>query len=107
MDIYMMVNTNLYQQKNFKISSNQINLYDSWTTEFLTPDTKTFIDLKQLPDVIGMSDPSWPYIQITFALDETSQSFERRVQTLSFAMSIIGGLIGLVTSIIFVVMGWI
>jgi hypothetical protein len=54
-----------------------------------------------------MTDPDWPYIQITFALDETTQNFERRVQTLSFAMSIIGGLLGLVTSIIIVGMGWI
>ena len=54
-----------------------------------------------------MTEPNWPYIQITFALDETSQSFERRVQTLSFAMSIIGGMLGLVISIIIVGMGWI
>ncbi len=40
MDIYMMVNTNLYQQKNFKISSNQVTLYDSWATDLLAPDTK-------------------------------------------------------------------
>ena len=56
--------------------------------------------------MIGMTEPNWPYIQITFALDETSQSFERRVQTLSFAMSIIGGMMGLVISIIIVGMGW-
>ena len=49
-----------------------------------------------------MADPDWDYIYITFVLDETSQNFERRVQTLSFAMSIIGGLISLVTSIIIV-----
>lgn len=54
-----------------------------------------------------MTEPNWPYIKINFALDETSQSFERRVQTLSFAMSIIGGMIGMVTSIIIVGMGWI
>lgn len=54
-----------------------------------------------------MLNPSWPYVRITFALDETTHNHERKVQTLSFAMSIIGGLIGLITSIIIVVMGWI
>ena len=54
-----------------------------------------------------MPNPSWPYVRITFALDETTHNYERKVQTLSFAMSIIGGLIGLITSIIVVVMGWI
>jgi hypothetical protein len=44
---------------------------------------------------------------MVFAFDEVSQSFERRVQTLAFAMSIIGGLLGLVTSIIHTAMGWI
>jgi hypothetical protein len=44
---------------------------------------------------------------MVFALDEVSHIFERRVQTLAFAMSIIGGLLGLVTSIVLVAMGWI
>jgi hypothetical protein len=57
--------------------------------------------------MIGMPDPSWPYVKVTFSLDETTHNYERKVQTLSFAMSIIGGLIGLITSIILVVMGWI
>jgi ABC-type uncharacterized transport system permease subunit len=54
-----------------------------------------------------MADPKRPYIEMVFAFDEVSQNFERRVQTLAFAMSIIGGLLGLVTSIIHTAMGWI
>ncbi len=54
-----------------------------------------------------MADPLKLYVQIVFAFDEVTQTFERRVQTLAFAMSIIGGLLGLVTSIVFVGMGWI
>ena len=54
-----------------------------------------------------MAVPYKPYVQIVFAFDKVSQSFERRVQTLALAMSSIGGLLGLVTSIVLVGMGWI
>jgi hypothetical protein len=54
-----------------------------------------------------MADPKRPFIELVFAFDEVSQSFERRVQTLVFAMSLIGGLLGLVTSLVIYGMGWI
>jgi hypothetical protein len=56
-----------------------VSLYDNWASDFIAPEYKSYIDIRQLPEVTGMADPKKPYIEMFFTFDEVSQSFERRV----------------------------
>ena len=51
------------------------------------------------------TSPKDPWLELTFSLDETTQTFERRVQTLSFGISIVGGFLGIVTAFFKITVG--
>lgn len=99
------------KQLNFyKLSMNKVSLFDSWLSEYLNNREEQYIDMRQSPSTFKFYNPITDSVSginvVGFYLDETTLTIERQVQNLTFAFSIIGGLMGIVLMITSFVVGW-
>ena len=103
MDIFMGAIPDIKQMNFYKLSMNKVTLFDSWLSEYLNIREESYIDMKQIPSNLRLNSPETDLIQgidvIGFYLDESVLSIERQVQNLTFAFSIVGGLMGIVLMI--------
>jgi|LauGreDrversion4_2_1035121.scaffolds.fasta_scaffold190901_1 hypothetical protein len=109
MEIFLAAHPTIKQLVNFKISKNEVSLTDSWISEYLGNSNHEYFDLRETPSTIKQYSTRQRvkgYTIASFYFDEVSTNTERQVQNLTYAFSIIGGFMGIITMIMKVMIGW-
>ena len=105
--MFYLMRSNVSQHFTNKLRENKVSLYDSWLTDQLPPAEETFFDVSQSPGYItDYNNQSGNFLVVsTINLDETKVSYQRNVITISYALSLTGGLMSLITSVLNFVLG--
>jgi hypothetical protein len=86
----------------FKISKNIVRLHDSWLSEDADPNVLYYYDNRFVHSQPGMVDSKaiLPLLSVQITMDEDFIIFERKIMTLPYAFSLIGGMMGITFAVI-------
>ena len=90
-----------------KLTLNNVTLYDSWLSDQFHHAQETFYDLKQSVSYISNHNVNTGnYLLVSsIYLDETEVTYKRNVLTISYVLSLTGGLMSFITSMLNLLLG--
>ena len=90
-----------------KLTLNNVTLFDSWLSDQYDHAQETFFDLKQSVSYISNHKVNTGnYLLVSsMYLDETEVTYKRNVLTVSYVLSLTGGLMSFITSMLNLLLG--